>query len=274
MLTQFKAFIKLVLRLAFIFQFSFFYSHGLFYFFCLSFSHATCFVVGPCLHILCTLPSPVFVCTAHSFTKYTHSHTHTHRCAYAYTNNFFIANTHSFARLPTYPFLGFAFASAFAFRPHAYALFIDFALRWLASLALLFSSLLYSLPQFFIYPMHTLSKSLCALQGHTRPNCERHRHPLVRHIGIETIRHGILHGPSTAADCLSVCGALWRICVDYHLLGRTTLHRSAPAPAPFSASPLPSNLWQYAVCCLCISPVGSVCVCLCGFVLCNIVAWF
>lgn len=108
MLTQFKAFIKLVLRLAFIFQFSFFYSHGLFYFFCLSFSHATRFVVGPCLHILCTLPSPVFVCTAHSFTKYTHSHTHTHRCAYAYTNNFFIANTHSFARLHTYPFLAFA----------------------------------------------------------------------------------------------------------------------------------------------------------------------
>lgn len=145
MLTQFKAFIKLVLRLAFIFQFSFFYSHGLFYFFCLSFSHATRFVVGPCLHILCTLPSPVFVCTAHSFTKYTHSHTHTHRCAYAYTNNFFIANTHSFARLPTYPFLGFAFASAFAFRPHAYALFIDFALRSLASLRLLCSSHLFSI---------------------------------------------------------------------------------------------------------------------------------
>lgn len=277
MLTQFKAFIKLVLRFAFIFQFSFFYSHGLFYFFCSSLSHATRFVVGPCLHILCTLPSPVFVCTAHSFTKYTHSHTHTHRCAYAYTNNFFIANTHSFARLHTYPFLAFAPLPQplHSGLMHMHCLLILPYVRF-ASLALLFSSLLYSLPQFFIYPMHTLSKSLCALQGHTRPNCERHRHPLVRHIGIETIRHGILHGPSTAADCLSVCGALWRICVDYHLLGRTTLHCSAPAPAPFSASPLPGNLWQYAVCCLCISPVGSVCVCLCGFVfvLCNIVAWF
>lgn len=176
-----------------------------------------------------------------------------------------MANTHSFARLPTYPFL----ASASALHSglmHMHCLLI---LPYVGSLRFAcFALLISSLLQFFIYPMHTLSKSLCALQGHTRPNCERHRHPLVRHIGIETIRHGILHGPSTAADCLSVCGALWRICVDYHLLGRTTLHRPAPPPA--------GNLWQYAVCCLCISPVKSVCVrvCVCGFVLCNIVARF
>lgn len=179
-----------------------------------------------------------------------------------------MANTHSFARLPAYPF-----PSCLCLCIPASCICIVYwfclTLARFASLALLFSSHLNSsLPQFFIYPMHTLSKSLCALQGHTRPNCERHRHPLVRHIGIETIRHGILHGPSTAADCLSVCGALWRICVDYHLLGRTTLHRPAPPPA--------GNLWQYAVCCLCISPVKSVCVsvCVCGFVLCNIVARF
>lgn len=165
-----------------------------------------CFV-GPCLHILCTLPAAsFFVCTAHSFTKYTHTLTHT----LAYTNNFFQTNTHSLDYPHTLSLLPPSVS------PHAYALFIDFALRC-AALHLLCSSLLSA--QFFIYPMHTLSKSLCALQGHTRPNCERHRHPLVRHIGIETIRHGILHGPSTAADCLSVCGALWRICVDYHLLG-------------------------------------------------------
>lgn len=46
----------------------------------------------------------LFVLLIHS----QNTHTHTHRCAYAYTNNFFIANTHSFARLHTYPFLAFA----------------------------------------------------------------------------------------------------------------------------------------------------------------------
>lgn len=97
----------------------------------------------------------------------------------------------------------------------------------------------------------TLSKSLCALQGHTRPNCERHRHILVRHIGLETIRHGILHGPSTAADCLSVCDALWRICVDYHLLGR-------------------SKATVYS--CVCVRV--AVCQLLSVCVYCNIVAWF
>lgn len=77
---------------------------------------------------------------------------------------------------------------------------------------LLISPLSISIPTEFSY-------LALLLQGHTRPNCERHLHILVRHIGLETVRHRLLHGPSTAADCLSVRGALRRICVDYHLLG-------------------------------------------------------
>lgn len=93
-----------------------------------------CFV-GPCLHILCTLPAAsFFVCTAHSFTKYTHTLTHT----LAYTNNFFQTNTHSLDYPHTLSLLPPSVS------PHAYALFIDFALRC-AALHLLCSSLLTAL---------------------------------------------------------------------------------------------------------------------------------
>jgi len=95
---------------------------------------------------------------------------------------------------------------------HTYALFIDFVCVY-AALLLSTELLIY----YFCVCLYLIF--FFAFQGYTRPNCERHRYTLVRHIGIETIRHGILHGPSTAADCLSMCGALWRICVDYHLLG-------------------------------------------------------
>lgn len=201
----------------------------------------------------------LFVLLIHSQNTHTHTRTHVHM----HTLTIFLYGKHSLICSTThipFPVLSLPLPLHSGLM-HMHCLLI---LPYVGSLALLFSSrLIFILPQFFIYPMHTLSKSLCALQGHTRPNCERHRHPLVRHIGIETIRHGILHGPSTAADCLSVCGALWRICVDYHLLGRTTLHRPAPhRPAPYSPAspPCAGNLWQYAVCCLCISPVKSVCV--------------
>lgn len=178
----------------------------------------------------------------HKIHTLTHAHTHVHM----HTLTIFLYGKHSLicstSHIP-FPVLPLP-------QPLHSGLMHMHCLLILPSLALLFSSRLISiLPQFFIYPMHTLSKSLCALQGHTRPNCERHRHPLVRHIGIETIRHGILHGPSTAADCLSVCGALWRICVDYHLLGRTTLHRPAPHRPCSPASP-PLCRQPLAICCL------------------------
>lgn len=83
------------------------------------------------------------LCLHCSFIHKIHTLTHAHTCAYAYTNNFFVWQTlthlldypHTLSRAVS------ASASAFAFRPHAYALFIDFAF---ACFALLFSSHLYS----------------------------------------------------------------------------------------------------------------------------------
>lgn len=209
------------------------------------FSSSTVFLIFLPRYMLCSwamFAHPLHIafsclCLHCSFIHKIHTLTHAHTHVHMHTLTIFLYGKHSLICSTThipFPVLSLPLTLHSGLM-HMHCLLI------LPSLALLFASRLISiLPQFFIYPMHTLSKSLCALQGHTRPNCERHRHPLVRHIGIETIRHGILHGPSTAADCLSVCGALWRICVDYHLLGRTTLHRPAPTrPAPCSpASPL------------------------------------
>jgi len=57
-----------------------------------------CFVVGLCLHILCTSPA-VFVCTVHSFTKYTHTHTHTHTHRGTHTHSQLFYGKHSFSRI-------------------------------------------------------------------------------------------------------------------------------------------------------------------------------